>query len=146
MSRTHIFNQKKITVTPTHKKDFQRYHMICTPIFHPQPQKKSFCRTFEGNIAENEVSSILMQLLGKHTHTEHLQFVCVIFDSKYICDILVFLSDPSPIIGNACQWLNDSLTNWLTHWLLFSKLDWCDPGVWRWQLKICYPQSPNKKT
>ena len=26
-----------------------------------------------------------------------------------------FLSDPSPIIGYACQWL--------THWLLFSKLD-----------------------
>ena len=24
-----------------------------------------------------------------------------------------FLSDPSPIIGNACQWL----THWLTHWL-----------------------------
>ena len=20
------------------------------------------------------------------------------------------------------------VTNWLTHWLLFSKLDWCDPG------------------
>ena len=53
----------------------------------PPPPKK---RAFEGNIAENEVSSILMKLLGKHTHTEHLQFVCVIFDSKYICDILVF--------------------------------------------------------
>ena len=89
MSWTHIISQKKITVTPTHKKDFQRYQMICTPISTPNPQKK-FCRTFEGNIAENEVSSILMKLLGKHTHTEHLQFVCVIFDSKYICDILVF--------------------------------------------------------
>ena len=31
----------------------------------------------------------------------------------------LFLSDPSPIIGNACQWLTDSLTNWLP----FSKLD-----------------------
>ena len=28
-----------------------------------------------------------------------------------------------------------SLTDWLTHWLLFSKLYWCDPGVWRCQLK-----------
>ena len=45
-----------------------------------------------------------------------------------------FLSDPSPIIGNACH----SLTFSLTHWLLFSKLDWCDPGVWRCQLKTCW--------
>ena len=32
------------------------------------------------------------------------------------------------------------VTHWLTHWLpnsvLFSKLDWCDPGMWRWQLKL----------
>ena len=26
----------------------------------------------------------------------------------------------------------------LTHSLLFSKLDWCDPGMWRWQLKTCW--------
>ena len=42
----------------------------------------------------------------------------------------LFLSDPSPIIGFACH----SLTNWLP----FSKLDWCDLGVWRWQLKTCW--------
>ena len=30
------------------------------------------------------------------------------------------------------------LTHSLTHSLLFSKLDWCDPGVWRCQLKTCY--------
>ena len=28
------------------------------------------------------------------------------------------------------------LTNWLTHWLLFSRLHWCDPGVLRYQLKL----------
>ena len=37
-------------------------------------------------------------------------------------------------IGYACHQL--------THYsVLFSKLDWCDPGVWRWQLKTrwcCY--------
>ena len=42
----------------------------------------------------------------------------------------VFLSDPSPIIVYPCHWLSDSLT--------FSKLDWCDPDVWRWQLKTCW--------
>ena len=33
------------------------------------------------------------------------------------------------------------VSDWLTNSLLFSKLDWCDPGVWRWQLKTywdCY--------
>ena len=44
--------------------------------------------------------------------------------------LLSFLSDPSPIIGYACQWLTD--------WLPFSKLDWCDLGVWRCQLKTCW--------
>ena len=43
-----------------------------------------------------------------------------------------YLSDPSPIIGNACHKLTKSLTDWL----LFSKLDWCDPGMWRWQLQL----------
>ena len=30
------------------------------------------------------------------------------------------------------------LPNWLTNWLPFSKLDWCDPGVWRCLLKTCW--------
>ena len=41
-----------------------------------------------------------------------------------------YLSDPSPIIVYPC--------NSLTHSLLFSKLDWCNPGVWRFQLKTCW--------
>ena len=34
-------------------------------------------------------------------------------------------------VGYPCQWLTHSLT----HSLLFSRLDWCDPGVWRCLLK-----------
>ena len=34
------------------------------------------------------------------------------------------------------NWLTDWLTDWLTNQLQFSKLDWCDPGLWRWQLKL----------
>ena len=41
-----------------------------------------------------------------------------------------FLLDLSPIIGNPCHSL--------THWLPYSRLDWCDPGVWRCQLKTCW--------
>ena len=34
--------------------------------------------------------------------------------------------------------VSDSLTHSLPNSLLFSKLDWCDPGVWRCQLKTCW--------
>ena len=34
--------------------------------------------------------------------------------------------------------LTNSLTHWLTNSLLFIKLYWCDPGVWRSQLKTCW--------
>ena len=30
------------------------------------------------------------------------------------------------------------VTNWLTNWLLFSKPDWCDPGMWRKQLNLAF--------
>ena len=43
---------------------------------------------------------------------------------------LLFLSDPSLVIGYPCHSLTHSVT--------FSRLDWCDPGVWRCQLKICW--------
>ena len=42
--------------------------------------------------------------------------VCVLY-------FVVLLSDPSPIIGNACQWLTDSLTHWLTHSCLVNLID-----------------------
>ena len=34
--------------------------------------------------------------------------------------------------------LTNSLTHSLTNSLPFSKLDWCDPGLWRCQLKTCW--------
>ena len=52
--------------------------------------------------------------------------------ASFLHFLSLFLSDPSPIIGYACH----SLTHWLTHSLLFSKLDWCNPGLWRSLLKL----------
>ena len=43
-------------------------------------------------------------------------------------------NNTSPIIVYPCY----SLTHWLPHYVQFSKLNWCDPGVWRWQLKTCW--------
>ena len=37
-----------------------------------------------------------------------------------------------------CLSLTHSLTHSLPNWLPFSKLDWYDPGVSRWQLKTCW--------
>ena len=58
---------------------------------------------------------------------------CEVFDDddEVRCE-LVFIGPESD------HWLCLSLTNWLTDSLPFSKLDWCDPGVWRCQLKICW--------
>ena len=47
-------------------------------------------------------------------------------------EFLIFIGPESD------HWQCLSLTDWLTHWLPFSKLDWCDPGVWRCQLKTCW--------
>ena len=30
------------------------------------------------------------------------------------------------------------VNSWMIHSLLYSRLDWCDPGVWRCQLKTCW--------
>ena len=67
-------------------------------------------------------------------------YLCVIQRKrKYLSKVL----DLSIIIGPEsdhweCLSLTDSLTHSLTNSLLFSKLDWCDPGVWRCQLKTCW--------
>ena len=47
-----------------------------------------------------------------------------------LCCCLYFLSDPSLII------LATLVSNSLTDSVAFSRLDWCDPGVWGWQLKL----------
>ena len=46
-----------------------------------------------------------------------------------------FLRSNSIFIGpESDHWQCLSVTNSLTDWLLFSKLNWCDPGVWRWEV------------
>ena len=58
---------------------------------------------------------------------------------------------PATLLGCTCSWifyrtrvrsLFTLVTNWLTdsltNSLLFSKLYWCDPGVWRWKFKTCW--------
>ena len=90
----------------------------------------------EKNISYEKVSPRGRGGWSTHFHTS-IFHKKLLFSSNECFFYNTFLSDPSPIIGNACQWL----THWLTNWLLFSKLDWCGPGMWRWQLKTvwgCY--------
>ena len=52
--------------------------------------------------------------------TDHIHTAVLIVQYRVsFSAMFVFLSDPSPIIGNACQWL----THWLTNWLLVNLID-----------------------
>ena len=48
---------------------------------------------------------------------------------------IVFYRTPVRSLG---MLVSDSLPNSLTDSVTFSRLDWCDPGVWRCQLKTCW--------
>ena len=69
--------------------------------------------------------------------------------------VMIMLSLFCIIIINICKWddvviilyhfyrtqvrsLFTLVTDSLTHSVTFSKLDWCNPGVWRCQLKTCW--------
>ena len=52
--------------------------------------------------------------------------------NSYYWFLLLFIGPESD------HWLCLSLIHWLTHWLLLNKLDYCEPGMWRWQLKSCW--------
>ena len=59
-------------------------------------------------------------------------FGCCLIQVNF-AGLALFLSDTSPIIVYPCHSLH-----WLTHSLVLLRLDWCDPGVWRYQLKTCW--------
>ena len=75
----------------------------------------------------------------QRTRESILQILSIITDfwydhlQKYLKPIKIIIIGPE---SDHCSPL--SLTHSLTESLLFSKLDWCDPGVWRCQLKTCW--------
>ena len=64
-------------------------------------------RTLSLEAEQRKTQSGKKLLLGNAESQTQLAWFALFFSSH-------FLSDPSPIIGNACQWLTDSLTHWLT--------------------------------
>ena len=55
----------------------------------------------------------------------------------HFCLCYAYLSNYVIFIGpKSDHWECLSLTHSLTNYLLSSNLDWCDPGMWRWQLKL----------
>ena len=82
-------------------------------------------------ISANAAKISTQEFLTKRLR-KNMKLLIMLCITAYYSNIL--LSDPSPIIGYACH----SLTHWLTDSLTFSKLDWCDPGVWRCQLRTCW--------
>ena len=53
-----------------------------------------------------------------------------------VCSIDLFIGPESD--HWLCLSVTNSLTDSLTDSVTFSKLDWCNPGVWRCQLKTCW--------
>ena len=51
------------------------------------------------------------------------------------CESFYFLVFYRTRVRSLAMLVSNSLTNSLTHWLPFSELDSCDPGMWKWQLK-----------
>ena len=65
-------------------------------------------RTLSLEAEQRKTQSGKKLLLGNAESQTQLACFALFFSSH-------FLSDPSPIIGNACQWPTDSLTHWLTN-------------------------------
>ena len=59
-------------------------------------------------------------------------------DNKYVVYLLELMPFYRTRVRSLAMLVTHSLTHSLTNWLPFSKLDWCDPGMWRWQLKTCW--------
>ena len=94
----------------------------------------------------------LTSLLAKHCTCMYWSFIfvflflCCLFFSTLFCFpskhyrslvfVFVFIGPKSE--HWLCLSLTHLLTHWLTHSLPFSKLRWCEPGMWRWQLKTCW--------
>ena len=53
---------------------------------------------------------------------------------KWLVFIFIFVGRKFDHFGYSCQWL----TNWQTDSLLFSRLGWSDPGLWRCQFKTSW--------
>ena len=74
----------------------------------------------------NFPSPFFIYLPPVHSFFDTCSFFCFLFVTCpffflfvtrpfFFCHLsILFLSDPSPIIANACQWFTDSLTHWLT--------------------------------
>ena len=94
-------------------------HQLLTSGHHPQMSRSLFSRALICIICAAFLNVIILS-------NQNVQIYL-----KWCKSILVFIGPESD------HWLCLSVTHWLTHSLLFSKLDWCDPGVWRYQLKTC---------
>ena len=82
----------------------------------------------------------ISDLQSIHSHHEDpvtllfLIFVIKFFVKVDIQDMIFYRTRVRSLAMLVTHWLTHSLT----HELLFSKLYWCDPGVWRCQLKTCW--------
>ena len=70
--------------------------------------------------------------------TSNLDAVKLYINLKMAVQLMLKFSFYRTRVRSLTMLVTNSLTNWLTHSLLFSRLDWCDPSVWRCLLKTCW--------
>ena len=78
---------------------------------------------------------------GSKTLRELLSWHIIIFAQKSLLTFLFRLGELLLIFDmyfyrTRVRSLFTLVTHWLTDSVTFSRLDWCDPGMWRWQLKL----------
>ena len=91
-------------------------------LFSPKIPPKPFCdpRIFQDFLDNINIDYFLANLLSWYLN--------------YIIDCLNFYRTR---VRSLVMLVSNWLTDWLTHSLPFSKLYWCDPGIWC-QLKTCW--------
>ena len=65
-------------------------------------------------------------------------FICINMTSDISRELWTKFNFYRTRVRSLAMLVTHSLTDWLTNSLPFSKLDWCEPGKWRWQLKTCW--------
>ena len=95
-----------------------------------------------------EIPKILISYFWKFLQWDnsHQKYHFALFSTRsYTIVIFCSITLPNWLLVFSCFYrtrvrsLSCLVSNSLTNWLLpFSKLDWCDPGVWRCQLKTCW--------
>ena len=94
----------------------------------------AFLKVFLWSLFENDFLEKMKNFPGQHKPA--VEAHCDTFCSRWLSKINMTFYRTR--VRSLAMLVSNWLTNSLTHSLPFSKLYWCEPGMWRWQLKTCW--------